>query len=104
MVPGKNPMMVGRSSIDCKIKQIESAPTKDVRSRTLKTFSKFFSVSEHLDLRKFPCHIAHTHQQALSYFIANLLTTLKYSTFENHIKPLLPYATPFVRLLLSKTN
>ena len=51
MVPGKNPMMVGRSSIDCKIKQIESAPTKDVRSRTLKTFSKFFSVSEHLDLR-----------------------------------------------------
>lgn len=51
MVPGKNPMMVGRSSIDCKIKQIESAPTKDVRSRTLKTFSKFFSVSEHFDLR-----------------------------------------------------
>ena len=50
MVPGKNPMMVGRSSIDCKIKQIESAPTKDVRSRTLKTFSKFFSVSEHFDL------------------------------------------------------
>jgi len=84
MVPGKNPMMVGRSSIDCKIKQIESAPTKDIRSRTLKTFSKFFSVSEHFDLQLLPCHIAHTHQQALSDFLADLLTVLKYSTFENY--------------------
>lgn len=45
MVPGQNPLMIGRASIERKIKQLELAGLKDVRPQTLKVFSKFFSVS-----------------------------------------------------------
>ncbi|XP_071125109.1 WD repeat-containing protein 17-like [Mytilus edulis] len=43
MVPGQNPLMIGRASIERKIKQLELAGLKDVRPQTLKVFSKFFS-------------------------------------------------------------
>ena len=45
MIPGQNPLMIGRASIERKIKQLELAGLKDVRPQTLKVFSKFFSVS-----------------------------------------------------------
>ena len=49
MVPGNAPLMVGRASVDIKVKQLESGSSKDLRSRTLKTFSKFFGVSWYVD-------------------------------------------------------